>query len=160
MQMGWLELSPGTESPKLCPQPGRTRRSGWVAFTQRVGMSGVKQRRGARGEDWAEQVLSEAGMFVIDRNWRCREGEIDLIAIDEVDGESTLVFCEVKYRTGTGFGTPLEAITADKVRRLRRAVARWLTERQVTTPRIRLDAIGLLDVPGQEIRITHVRGIE
>lgn len=127
---------------------------------QRVGMSGVKQRRGARGEDWAEQVLSEAGMFVIDRNWRCREGEIDLIAIDEVDGESTLVFCEVKYRTGTGFGTPLEAITADKVRRLRRAVARWLTERQVTTRRIRLDAIGLLDVPGQELRITHVRGIE
>lgn len=123
-------------------------------------MSVVKQRRGARGEDWAEQVLSEAGMFVIDRNWRCREGEIDLIAIDEVDGESTLVFCEVKYRTGTGFGTPLEAITPDKVRRLRRAVGRWLTERQVTARRVRLDAIGLLDVPGQEVQITHVRGIE
>lgn len=124
------------------------------------GMSGLKQRRGARGEDWAEQVLTEAGMFVIDRNWRCREGEIDLIAIDEVDGESTLVFCEVKYRTGTGFGTPLESITREKVRRLRRAVARWLAERRVSPQRVRLDAIGLLDVPGQEVRITHVRGIE
>lgn len=105
-------------------------------------------------------MLTEAGMLVIDRNWRCREGEIDLIAIDRVDGDSILVFCEVKYRTGTGFGTPLESITPEKVRRLRRAVARWLAERRVATRRIRLDAIGLLDVPGQELQITHVRGIE
>lgn len=123
-------------------------------------MTGVKQRLGAQGEEWAEEVLSEAGMFVIDRNWRCREGEIDLIAVDEVDGETILVFCEVKYRTGTGFGTPLEGITHEKVRRLRRAAAMWLRERKVSTRRIRLDAIGILAVRGQDIEVTHVRGIE
>ncbi|WP_432560477.1 YraN family protein [Granulicoccus sp. GXG6511] len=123
-------------------------------------MTGVKQRLGAQGEEWAEEVLSEAGMFVIDRNWRCREGEIDLIAVDEVDGETILVFCEVKYRTGTGFGTPLEGITYEKVRRLRRAAAMWLRERKVSTRRIRLDAIGILAVRGRDIEVTHVRGIE
>lgn len=123
-------------------------------------MTGVKQRRGAQGEQWAEEVLTEAGMVIIDRNWRCRDGEIDLVAIDDVDGAATLVFCEVKYRTGTGFGTPLEAITAEKVRRLRRVAASWLKQRRVTAKRIRLDAIGLLDLPGRPVQISHVRGIE
>lgn len=123
-------------------------------------MTGVKQRRGARGEQWAEEMLVEAGMVVIDRNWRCRDGEIDLIAVDDVDGVSTLVFCEVKYRTGTGFGMPLEAITADKVRRLRRLAGRWLEEHRVVRGAVRLDAVGVLDRPGHAVEMSHVRGIE
>ncbi|MDO5681396.1 MAG: YraN family protein [Propionibacteriaceae bacterium] len=123
-------------------------------------MTGVRQRRGARGEDWAEELLAEAGMLVIDRNWRCREGEVDLVAIDEVEGETVLVFCEVKYRTGLGFGTPLEGITREKVLRLRRIAAAWLKDRKVFASRVRLDAVGILDVPGREIAVTHVRGIE
>lgn len=122
-------------------------------------MTGVKQRRGAQGERWAEQALVEAGMVIIDRNWRCREGEIDLIAIDEVEGVSTLVFCEVKYRTGTGYGSPLEAITTEKVRRLRRLAGRWLADHHAVATAIRLDAVGVLDQRGRPLHITHVRGI-
>ncbi|MDO5499601.1 MAG: YraN family protein [Propionibacteriaceae bacterium] len=123
-------------------------------------MSGVKQRAGARGEQWAEEVLTEAGMVIIDRNWRCRAGEIDLVAIDDVEGMSTLVFCEVRYRTGTGFGTPLESITPEKVRRLRQAAAQWLAAHRVRARQIRLDAIGLLELPGRPLQIDHIRGIE
>lgn len=122
-------------------------------------MTGLKQRRGARGEEWAEQVLLDAGMVIIDRNWRCRDGEIDLIALDEVEGESVIVFCEVKYRTGTGYGTPLESITFEKVRRLRRLAGQWLSQHPLEAPAIRMDAIGVLDLRDQPMQITHVRGI-
>ncbi len=122
-------------------------------------MTGLKQRRGARGEEWAEQVLLDAGMVIIDRNWRCRDGEIDLIAVDEVDGESVIVFCEVKYRTGTGYGTPLESITFAKVRRLRRLAGQWLSQHPMMVPTIRLDAVGVLDLRDRPVQITHVRGI-
>lgn len=123
-------------------------------------MTGLRQRLGARGEDLAEQVLREAGMVIVDRNWRCREGEIDLIALDEVDGASTLVFCEVKLRRGSGFGSPLEAVTAQKVRRLRRTVAAWLRAHPVAGARVRIDVIGLLARPDQPVQIMHVRGVE
>lgn len=123
-------------------------------------MTGLRQRLGARGEDLAEQVLREAGMVIVDRNWRCREGEIDVIALDEVDGASTLVFCEVKLRRGSGFGSPLEAVTAQKVRRLRRTVAAWLRAHPVAGARVRIDVIGLLARPDQPVQIMHVRGVE
>ena len=120
----------------------------------------MRQRLGARGEDLAEQVLLDAGMVIIDRNWRCREGEIDLIALDDEQGESTVVFCEVKLRRGIGFGDPLESITAEKVRRLRRTAAAWLRAHPSSGIRIRLDAIGLLAVPGRDVEINHVKGVE
>lgn len=123
-------------------------------------MSVLRQRLGAHGEDLAEQVLLKAGMVIIDRNWRCREGEIDLIALDDEQGESTLVFCEVKLRRGTGFGDPLESITAEKVRRLRRTAAAWLRAHPGTGVRIRLDAIGLLATPGRDVEINHLKGVE
>lgn len=124
-----------------------------------MGMGGVKQQRGAHGERWAEEVLSEAGMVVLDRNWRCGDGEIDLVAIDDEEGTSTVVFCEVKYRTGTGYGQPLEAVTREKVRRLRLLALRWLAEHQVRADRVRLDAVGVLDRPGRPVEVAHVRGI-
>lgn len=122
-------------------------------------MSGVKQERGAQGERWAEEVLLDAGMVMLDRNWRCRDGEIDLVALDEDEGLSTVVFCEVKYRRGTGYGSPLESITRAKVRRLRFLALRWLSEHRVHAERVRLDAVGVLDRPGHPVEIQHVRGI-
>ncbi|MEC4840811.1 YraN family protein [Mycobacteroides chelonae] len=74
---------------------------------------------GSRGEDLAADYLSKDGFTVLDRNWRCRYGELDIIA---ADGE-VLVFVEVKTRTGRAFGTPAEAVTHTKLRRLRR---HWL----------------------------------
>jgi putative endonuclease len=123
-------------------------------------MSGLRQRLGAHGEELAEQVLLDAGMAIVDRNWRCREGEIDLIAVDEVDETSTIVFCEVKLRRGNGYGHPLEAVTFEKVRRLRRTAAAWLRAHPVIGMEIRIDVIGLLAIPGESMQVVHVRGVE
>ena len=62
---------------------------------------------GSYGERVAVRALTDAGFSVLDRNWRCRDGELDVVARD---GDA-LVFCEVKTRTGTGFGHPAEAVT-------------------------------------------------
>lgn len=122
-------------------------------------MTGIKQRLGSRGEGLAVEHLTAAGLVVLDRNWRCRHGELDIVALDGQGADATLVFCEVKLRTGTGFGTPLEAITASKVRRLRVLAGAWLSAHPAHAVRIRLDAIGILDRPGQRPEITHLRGI-
>lgn len=117
-------------------------------------------QRGKQGEDFAVSILEAAGLTILDRNWYCVDGELDIVAFEEYAGESTLVFCEVKTRTGTGFGMPLEAITELKVRRLRRLAARWIAEHRVTATHLRLDAIGILMPPGAEPSWTHVEGID
>lgn len=79
---------------------------------------------GAKGEDLAAAWYARRGYQVLGRNWRCREGELDLV----VSRGRCVVFCEVKTRSGTGFGLPAEAVTGDKQRRLRRLATRWLGE--------------------------------
>ncbi len=90
-------------------------------------MPPVDRRRidlGARGEELAVAWYTGRGYTVLGRNWRCREGEIDLV----VARGRGVVFCEVKTRRGSAFGMPVEAVTADKQRRLRRLATRWLAE--------------------------------
>jgi putative endonuclease len=77
---------------------------------------------GIAGEDAAAAWYSAQGYEIVARNWRCREGELDLIA----RVGRTYVFCEVKTRTSDAFGAPVEAVTRDKQQRLRRLAARWL----------------------------------
>ena len=84
--------------------------------------SGHHQRLGARGEQLAADWYTARGYQVVARNWRCREGELDLVVAR--DGE--LVFCEVKSRSSDRFGTPAEAVTPAKQRRLRVLAARFL----------------------------------
>ena len=84
--------------------------------------SGHRQRLGARGEQLAADWYTAQGYQVVARNWRCREGELDLVVAR--DGE--LVFCEVKTRSSDRFGTPAEAVTPAKQRRLRVLAARFL----------------------------------
>jgi putative endonuclease len=116
-------------------------------------------RVGARGEDLAAAELERQGMTILARNWRCPTGEIDIVATELVDGGRTLVFCEVKCRTGLGFGAPLEAITHTKVRKLRQLAAEWLAATGSAVDRIRIDAIGVVLLPRQPPQLTHVRGI-
>jgi putative endonuclease len=83
-----------------------------------------RRRLGALGEEAVARWYAEAGYRVVSRNWRCPEGEIDLVAVDGSD--ATVAFCEVKTRSSERFGSPAEAVTASKQRRLRRLAARWL----------------------------------
>lgn len=119
----------------------------------------ARQALGARGEDLAVAELRRQGMEVLERNWRCRLGEIDVVATETVAGRTTVVFCEVKCRSGLGFGDPLEAITWAKLRRLRALAAEWMRAHEVSAADIRVDAIGVLLVRGQEPTVRHVRAV-
>ena len=87
-------------------------------------MPDSRRALGTRGEDVAAAWYTKQGYEVVARNWRCREGELDLI----VRSGRTYVFCEVKTRTSTVFGAPVEAVTRDKQMRIRRLAARWLED--------------------------------
>jgi putative endonuclease len=110
---------------------------------------------GAYGEVLAARHLTDQGMIVLDRNWRCDLGEIDLVLRDG----RVLVICEVKTRSSTAFGSPLEGVTGQKAARIRRLAARWLAAHSVRPAEVRIDLVGVLAVPGAEVRIDHVRGV-
>jgi putative endonuclease len=118
-----------------------------------------KQQLGVRGEDLACAELERQGMQVLERNWRCRLGEIDIVAAEIGEAGLTLVFCEVKCRSGLGFGHPLEAITFTKMRTLRQLAAMWMREHHLKASTIRLDAIGVVLVSGEPPSLTHVRAV-
>jgi putative endonuclease len=112
-------------------------------------------RLGAFGEAYAARHLTDLGMVVLDRNWRCRAGELDLVLRDG----ATLVVCEVKTRTSADFGTPVEVVTTEKADRLRRLAAAWMEERGVQPPDVRLDLVGVLLRGSSVVSLDHVRGV-
>ena len=114
-----------------------------------------KRLLGQRGEAIAARHLTGLGMEVIDRNWRCDAGEIDLVLRDG----NVLVICEVKTRTSTDYGDPLEAVDRRKVDRLRRLAARWLRVHDCHPEDIRIDMVGVLVPPGRPVELEHVEGI-
>lgn len=124
-------------------------------------MSVTDERRqtGRQGEDLAAEHLCADGMTIVERNWRCRHGEVDIVAAEGEGPSATLVFCEVKCRRGLGYGGPLEAITWAKTRKLRQLAAEWLATREAGRRAVRIDAIGVLWLPGRAPQIDHVRGI-
>jgi putative endonuclease len=113
----------------------------------------AKDVRGRLGEDMAAAHLVQQGLTVLDRNWRCEVGEIDIVARD---GDA-LVICEVKTRSTRLFGDPLEAVTPEKAARLRRLAARWVVEHAVHPREIRIDLVGIV-LEGESPQIDHVRG--
>jgi putative endonuclease len=126
-------------------------------------MTASRRRAGRLGERVAARHLERSGYRLVDRNYREREGEIDLIAA----GGSTLVFCEVKTivaRAGSTRGPayPLEAVGPAKRRQVRRLARIWLAERRAKSPAwncrdIRFDAIGVLVSPrGELLQLEHV----
>lgn len=110
---------------------------------------------GARAEEQCVQFLRTQGLAILERNWRCRHGELDLVARD---GDET-VFVEVKTRAGDGFGHPFEAITARKLARLRRLALEWCGERGAPAGRIRIDAIAVFAPASAPAIVEHLEGI-
>ncbi|WP_422748347.1 YraN family protein [Mycobacterium sp. WMMD1722] len=111
---------------------------------------------GARGEQLAVDHLSGLGLRVIDRNWRCRYGELDVVAADPATG--TVIFVEVKTRTSDAFGGVAQAVTPQKVRRLRRLAGLWLAGQDRRWAAVRIDVIGVRLGQGNP-EIMHVQGV-
>ncbi|QSB22616.1 YraN family protein [Curtobacterium sp. 24E2] len=125
---------------KLHDRPGRTLRNG---------------RLGRFGEDQAVKWLQERGFRLLERNWRCARGEIDIVAWDSC----TLAFIEVKTRSGTTTGHPFEAITATKRTRMRRLVAEWFDAHpEVSARAIRIDVVAV-HLDGPRAVVQHVAGV-
>ena len=104
-------------------------------------MTARRRALGAQGETLAASWYEANGYEVVARNWRCRDGEIDLI----LRRRRTIVFCEVKTRSSNAFGIPAEAVTRTKRERLRHLAARWLDEGSVRPIGIRFDVASVLD---------------
>jgi putative endonuclease len=117
----------------------------------------AKDVLGRQGEQAAAEYLQRAGMRILARNWRCSEGEIDIVAADR----RALVACEVKTRSSTRYGTPLEAVTRKKRCRLRRLAVQWVIANGVLFDEVRVDVIEVLrneTEPGG-FAIEHVRAV-
>lgn len=120
------------------------------------GMPWARAREvGDRGEALACAHLEGLGWEVVGRNWRCPQGELDVVASEE----GLLVFCEVKTRRSTRFGTPLEAVDGQKARRLRRLAWAWLDEHGRSGESFRIDVLGVLCVAGAAPQIQHAQGV-
>jgi putative endonuclease len=118
---------------------------------------GTRQTLGRLGETLAAGLLEERGCIVLERNWRCSDGEIDIVARESSTG--TVVFCEVKCRRGLGWGDPLESITWAKLRKLRQLAAIWASRADPRPERIRIDAVGVVLRAGEAPLLSHVRGV-
>ena len=116
-------------------------------------MTNARQAVGAYGERLAAQHLTEAGLVVLDRNWRSATGEIDIIARDG----DTLVICEVKTRRTAVYGAPAEAVTRRKVARLRRLAAEWLAQARVRPREVRFDVVEVFSPYRGAPRVVHIR---
>jgi putative endonuclease len=121
---------------------------------------GTARGLGSYGERMAVRYLTDRGLEVLDRNWRCDLGEVDIVARDG----GCLVVCEVKTRRSTTFGQPIEAVDHRKLARLRRLAAAWLSECRArgeplhNITGVRVDVVGVLRPRRGPCRIEHVVG--
>ena len=113
----------------------------------------AKDGVGRYGEQVAVRHLERAGFTILARNWRCEIGEIDVVALDG----STVVVCEVKTRSGLGYGSGLEAVTREKAARLRRLGHRWLIENGPRGVGLRFDVLAVHRRRRGPAAVEHVR---
>lgn len=139
------------QPPAISTDPWRH----WPSRTRQIKVNPVPTaiELGCYGERIAVAYLTDAGLRVLDRNWRCREGELDIVARDG----GALVFCEVKTRRGIGYGQPIEAVGRAKQRRLRTLAQRWLAAHDEHAPELRFDVVGVLVRPSRPALVTHLR---
>lgn len=115
----------------------------------------AKDAVGAHGEQLAARWLVQSGMSIVEANWRCREGELDLIVRD---GDET-VFVEVKTRTSAAFGHPAEAVTRAKLARLRRLAGIWLEQHDTHASAVRIDVVAVLLPRSGAAQVEHLRSV-
>ena len=119
------------------------------------------RERGAWGENEAVRFLAARGFVILDRNWRCSVGELDIVAKDGTE----LVFVEVKARSTLRFGHPFEAVTPTKLARLRSLSVLWRDAHPLTVGPSRIDVISVVlpdsrdRVGTQSSQIEHLRGV-
>jgi putative endonuclease len=107
-------------------------------------MSDGRMNLGRRGEDAAATWYAEHGYTIVARNWRCAQGEIDLLCARRHPPDClTLVVCEVKARSSHAYGHPLEAVTPAKARRLRRLAGLYLGRQSTYYDHVRFDVAGV-----------------
>ncbi len=114
-----------------------------------------KDLLGRNGEALAADFLENQGMRIVDRNWRCPDGEIDIVAIEG----DTLVIAEVKTRRSLAYGHPFEAVDAAKLARLHRLSTAWCREHELPAPRRRVDVVSVIDSGVGEPQLEHLRGV-
>ncbi len=114
-------------------------------------MGNTKQRLGREGEQIAERYLIKKGYRLVERNYRCPVGEVDLIALDR----RVIVFVEVKARTGHRFGEPLEAVAPRKQRKIIQTAQFFLNEKRLQQRDARFDVIGI-SWREREPRVEHI----
>ncbi len=114
-----------------------------------------KDALGRFGEDVAARHLEHEGLVVLERNWRCDAGELDIVAREG----DVLVVCEVKTRSSLAYGSPFEAVTERKLHRLERLGLRWMRERGVRPASMRVDVVSVLRPRSGRTVVEHVRGL-
>lgn len=151
-----MSPSPGTAQSNQTNQTNQSPSS-----SQSQSQSRAQSRTRARlalgrwGEEQAAAHLVSQGMSLLDQNWRCAQGEVDLVLRDG----DVLVVCEVKTRTSVSHGTPHEAVDERKVARLRRLAALWVRERGVHPRDVRIDMVAVLRPRRGDAVLEHVRGL-
>jgi putative endonuclease len=145
------------------PALGRSRNASRLVFSDESKGRAAQAAHavGAYGERLAARYLAESGMQILDRNWRCDQGEIDIVAMDE----RALVIVEVKTRRTLAFGSPIEAVTPAKAARLRRLACCWLTAHRsivdaaADVADVRVDVVGVLRPSRGPAQIEHLVGV-
>lgn len=119
--------------------------------------TGNRAEIGSFGEQLAVDHLQGLGLRIVARNWRCRYGELDIIAAD--DATATVVFVEVKTRTSDRFGGVEQAVTPAKVRRLRRLAGLWLSQQRNGWAAVRIDVVTVRIGRRPTPELIHLQGV-
>lgn len=117
-------------------------------------MSNTSIDLGSLGEELATGHLRRDGLKILDRNWHCKTGELDIIAVEH----NVTVFCEVKTRRSLRFGTPMQAIDEAKATRLHKLAAEWRRSMHRRVGKRRFDVVCIVIRSSNEAVIEHRRG--
>lgn len=109
---------------------------------------------GSRGEEIAASFLDQRGYRILERNFRCKGGELDIVA--RAPGERSLVFVEVKTRRDRSYGPPQLAVTPFKQRQISKAALTWLSRNHLHDSQARFDVIAILLEDGGHHSIEHI----